>query len=358
MKYFVDESGHGGDVVKALRSSNYAGQPVFALACVTFVDELGLQSKVERIKASFNVTDGELKSGDIKKRPRMALELFEALCVHDAEIMIEVVDKRFFVCMNIVSFLLLPFSGQAENDPRLTLFRNAFAEHICEHAPDAVLTSFLEACSSPANQAVKDCLLAVLDALECDAKHDEVSGAICLVARDRLAELATQDPDTGWNDFLPPPDKNKGGKPVWLLPNLSSLMNVYARINLARRGNVQAVEIIHDEQAQFDDILRDGKTLAESISDYSTLPLTPHSDFRFEEAATLQFGRSHEHLGIQLADVLAGFIMQYVKGKPSYRKRHENAFQMLLSLSDPHRGIGINFVMPTKAIRQLGVTIA
>ena len=358
MKYFIDESGHGGDLVRGALDSGFAGQPVFVLACIGVENESSLEQEVLQIRRSFNINEGELKSSVLKKRPQMALAIFEALSRHDAEVMVEVVNKRFFVCMNMVSFLLLPFSGSAESNPLLPFFQNEFAEYLYYHMPDSELVRFMDACDQPSNEAVKESLTSILNNLQGQRHNNDFAATIKLVAQDRLDEMANTDAIDGWTNFLPPPDKNKSGKSVWLLPNLPSLTNIYGRINLAHCGRIDGFELLHDEQAQFDEILLEAKTLAEQITDYSCLPYTRFSDYRFDETANLGFAKSHEHVGIQLADALAGFVMRYVNGSASFREKHEAAFQSLLEMTDPNRGIGINFVMPTKMIREMGIWVS
>lgn len=46
--------------------------------------------------------------------------------------------------------------------------------------------------------------------------------------------------------FLPSPDLNKHGKNVWMLPNLTSFTNIYARINYFRKRQLDGVRIVHD----------------------------------------------------------------------------------------------------------------
>ena len=357
MKYFFDESGHGGDLIKAAGKYDFSGQPIFVLACVGLPSDGCMDGEVARIKARHNSSAGELKSDSLTKRPQMALDIVQALQHQNARVIIEVVDKRFFICMNIVSFMLLPFAGRAERDPRLTYFRNEFAEYLFEELPDPNLDLFLAACSSPSNKAVADCLEGFQTVLNQSARRSEVADAIALVARNRLEELDSESSMDAWIDFLPPPDKNKHGKSVWLLPNLPSLMNAYGRINLAHQGKIEGLQLLHDEQAQFDDLLNDYKSLAEGITDYIALPFTPNSDFRFLERANLQFGASHEHIGIQRADTVAGFVMRFTKGEGGYRRTHSEAFQSLLRMTDARNGLGINFVMPSRVIQALGVMI-
>ena len=356
--YFIDESGHGGDIAKAKSRYDFNGQPIFVLACVGIPSDSAIEEELSRIRLRYNCASGELKSDSIAKRPQMSVEIIDALLRANAPIMIEVVDKRFFICMNITSFLLLPFAGRAEQSPQLSYFRNIFAEYLCENLPDSTLDLFISAFDVPSNQSLIECLEGIEGVLTDSCSDSEVAAWIKLTVRDRMAELGADGNDDDWKGFLPAPDKNKSDKNVWLLPNLSSLMNIYARINLAHDGKIEGVDLLHDEQAQYDEILENSKALAESLVDSEIFPFTPHSDYRFYEKATLRFVRSHEHSGIQIADTLAGFVMRYVRGTKSYRRKHAEAFDLLQRASNVEKGIGINFVMPTRSVLDLGVRIA
>ena len=77
------------------------------------------------------------------------------------------------------------------------------------------------------------------------------------------------------------------------------------------------------------------------------------------EGAALDFGQSHDHAGIQAADVLAGFMMRYVRdvllGTKPAGPGAQQAFHKIIGLGNPQRGLGVNFVMPTQKLLRLGV---
>lgn len=113
-------------------------------------------------------------------------------------------------------------------------------------------------------------------------------------------------------EYLPIPD-NKFKKRVWILPNLSAFTNIYARMNLYQKGRLADVRLIHDEQLQFDEILEASKGAAEALRERAVEMFTPHSDFNFQESASLSFASSTKSVGVQVADILAGFCMRYVR---------------------------------------------
>ncbi|WP_443024452.1 DUF3800 domain-containing protein [Sphingomonas sp. Ant H11] len=73
----------------------------------------------------------------------------------------------------------------------------------------------------------------------------------------------------------------------------------------------------------------------------------------------LQFQRSHDSIGIQVADVLAGFIARYVQdavwgGAPMHPDKVA-IFRRLVATGDRSLGSGVNFVAPDNMIRFLGI---
>ena len=173
-------------------------------------------------------------------------------------------------------------------------------------------------------------------------------------AMKEYVEMRKEDSDAYFR-FLPSPDLNKRGKLVWMLPNLSSLTNIYARINLFRKKKLEDVRLVHDQQPELDDILRNAKRAAESIiKDTKTEPFTPHSDYLFIESAPLEFVRSHESLGIQVADVIAGTVMRFyrdrLRGNAASPLETTEAVMKLLRKSDESTGIGVNQVVPQRFV--------
>jgi len=148
--------------------------------------------------------------------------------------------------------------------------------------------------------------------------------------------------------FLPPPDHNKHNKRVWMLPNLTSFTNVYARLNLYYGRKLKGVRIVHDQQLEVEDILCLGKATAEALREADSIPYAPHSDFVFAETASFEFAQSHEAIGIQLADIVAGTVMRYFRDSPHtvIDPDLDRVMRMLIGKSDELTGYGINQVVP------------
>ena len=77
------------------------------------------------------------------------------------------------------------------------------------------------------------------------------------------------------------------------------------------------------------------------------------------ESAALRFLRSHESIGIQIADILAGFCTRYVQdavwGGASRQDDRAVAFNRLVNSANRNRGTGNNFVAPAHMLHFLGI---
>jgi hypothetical protein len=142
-----------------------------------------------------------------------------------------------------------------------------------------------------------------------------------------------------------------------VLPNLSSFTNIYARINRYEGGSLSDIRLIHDEQLQFDSILETSKAAAESLQHEAARCFTPHSDFHFRESASLSFASSSKSTGLQIADILAGFCMRYVKDFFADRKHvspvAHQTYDLLRRYTDASNGIGVNLVISSRSASAL-----
>ena len=62
VSFYIDESGHSGDLVKTGNAYDFLDQPYFALACVGVEDEERLAHLVTDLKLRHRLPHGELKS--------------------------------------------------------------------------------------------------------------------------------------------------------------------------------------------------------------------------------------------------------------------------------------------------------
>ena len=293
----------------------------------------------------------------------------QTLCPHrlveierlELPLFLEVVDKKFFIAAQLVNALILPPVGGEDHSPESQFMRNALAEFITEKLPSACLAAFAEACNQATREAVLnayDVLLQSLDACPADGFSDFVRMATA-DTRDDFIDEGPEDPNVV-RRYLPSPDLSPRGKPVWMLPHLSSLMNLYARLNTYTGGRLKGVSIVHDEQLQFGDILQANKTAVEDLSDQGVEFAYGAANYVFHERADMVFERSDRSAGVQAADVIAGYAMRLLVNRlsPGAEPRHDGDWQLrrLIDQDEPGEGCGTNFVMTTAKLRAIGVS--
>ena len=354
INYYIDESGHSGDLIKSGSALDFGGQPFFSLACIGVDDETRLGGEIARLRSKYRIASEELKSAFLKSKPGFVLDLVEFVCSERFPFFIEVVDKKFFLCAEIVNCHVVPPTSGFEVDFWPNLMRNKFADYLYDHAPVTVFEKFIAACTVPSEQTLRESFKALLSLTERDRAKNDVAQGIHINTVKSLDDYETmkQDREDAHLRFLPLPDDSKRSKSIWMLPNLSSFCNIYARINLFQEGDLSGVRIIHDEQKHLDEILETIKQRVESLLKGGACVYTPHANYDFTQSAPLSFVNSGRSSGIQTADVLAGFVARYFKEKVADAKSisppMQGAFDRLLEHSNPANGVGMNLVVPSR----------
>ena len=351
--FYLDESGHSGDMVNGGEPYDFKGQPYFVLAAVGIENEAAMASCIAELRQRHKIAPGELKSKSLQAKPKFIVDLFNDLYERRAPLFVELVDKRYFICVHIASFQLLPTLMGFQESHGLRFIRNTIADFLYIEASDQVLNAFVEACLTPSETMLLESF-SQLEELGNTCRdmpeNGDIAKGLLQMVEQALIEYREhcQGNDEAYLRFLPPPDYNKHNKCVWMLPNLTSFTNIYARLNLFYGRNLKGVRIVHDQQLEVEDILRLGKATAEGLREADSIPYTPHSDFLFAETASFEFAQSHEATGIQLADVVAGTVMRYFRDSPRtvIDPDLDRVMRKLIGESDGLTGYGINQVVP------------
>lgn len=350
--YFIDESGHSGDLASA-KALDFANQPVFALACIGVDDSQALAVEMERLRLIHRCGGGELKS-DMARLAHFVIDLAAYLEAADCPVFIELVDKRFFIAIHIVNHLLC---GGLGLDRVPMPLRSAVAEFLTDGPSDQLLLDYLAACRTPSIDAIRillDALWTWLDAS--DEEVARIAQFLTMEARDRL-KLG----ESPLEDFLPLADRTESDRSVWMLPNLTSLTNIYARINLSRPDGVDGISLVHDEQLQYGAILADNKKLMEDLGRQGNAPPAPFADYDLSGAAELRFIASNGENCLQAADLLAGCAMRFARDAATRRRKPDpkvrDAFLALLGLTEEAQGRGVNLVFTDAALERMGVPV-
>ena len=348
--FYLDESGHSGDLTATGAAFDFMDQPFFVLAAVGIPDTSSFAYEIDAIRAHHRIPSGELKAKSLQSKPEFVGALFDAVLRLRSPLFIEVVDKKYFIVVNIVHWMLFPSIMGFPEGAAKHFIQNTLAQFLYKTAPERVLQTFVEACVRTSDAAVASAFESLLEfhatAVLHDDQRDLMSGLnkATRAAWDEYLELRADDA-FAHEHFVPPPDRNKRGKDVWMLPNQSSFANVCARINLFRGGTMAGVRLVHDQQLEVADILRDSKARMERLRQGS---FTPHADYLLTGESALEFANSSEEFGVQIADVVAGTTMRFyrdmMRASGEIHPAIERAMMAVLRRTDPTTSWGVNLV--------------
>lgn len=360
--FYIDESGHTGDLLTSGRRFEFNGQPHFVLGAVgPIAPEVAAELLCEVVAKHRLHNMREIKSESLDKRPWVARDLVAALKERGVPLFVEAVDKLFFLALQIVNCQILPPSGVVELNEQDKVVRNQIADYLYDNLPGSVLESFINACREDTPAAVRNSLEILLAWTKVPNEDVNDRNLLCMIGQS-VAEtiddlkIALLDDPAGHRRFLPLPDEGKLHAIYWVLPNYSSLTNMYARINRYKEGRLTGVKLVHDGQTQYDDVLRSAKNAVENFVDntsYSHLGAT----YDFSERAELSYGVSAETPGLMIADVIAGHVRRVLREHMSESSIHDDALDAFISIweADVERGAGLNLVLPTAAVHRLQI---
>lgn len=348
--YFIDESGNTGDLILGGDNLTFGDQPYFGLGCLGITHIKAFEDDINELKKKHRIQAADIKSTKIyKNKPKFILDLIKLIAKQKIPFFVELVEKKFFIATNIAFYLVWPPYFSGGEGEKTDYIRNVFAQFITLHAPNEVFTNYFKACKSQSKQDILQAFETLLNFAKSNTsiQHRHLAESVEETMDDFEVMLKKEaSEEKAIRRFLPVPDTGKKGKDVWILPNYSSLTNLYARVNHAHDGNIKKVKLVHDVQTQFDDILFLAKQAVESAT--PERKISPIANYRFLEQAELSMTKSEDSLGIQAADILTGFIVRYAQDKVVYKIEPAlelvEAFHLMADAEDSVKGYGVNYV--------------
>ncbi len=357
MTYYIDESGNTGDLIISANNKDFSNQEYFSLACIGIEESRinEFEKKIIELRVKYKIQSEELKSTSIyNKKINFIHEVINYMESINANILIELVDKKYIIALNIVNSLIHPpyFTEYNAKTQQLIII---IASYLYHNLPISFYIEF----SSIARNPSKEGLEILFSKLEKCLK--ELNSDISLSIINHLQEsyddykiIKEQDKrdKPAYTYFLPLPDKNKRGQLIGMLPHISSFTNIHARLNLVHDNDLSKHKIIHDNQDHFDEIIQHyHKSSIENTVDEAH-NINPNSNFNFTEHTELIFGDSKQSLGIQIADLFAGLSAKIAQSIVSNKtKLKDTDFKVALDilnkiqlLNNKKLGLGVNIV--------------
>lgn len=359
--YYIDESGNTGDLTAAKIEIYVKDQRMFTLAAVGCDLDQPFKDRFEALKAAHRMQSSEVKSKQAYGRPQFVSGLLDLLEERGCPIFIEAVDKHYFVIANIMDRIVVPYVGECDFQPRTLWMKGVMADHMAVYGPPELAHAFIACCQSRDYFEIRDFYKQIIRWAQTSRLPTEgVADAFVRFTRDSLKDFRKLPKAKAVERALPIPDTSPKGKVLWVLPNLTSFTHIYARINRFLEKQVTGVTLFHDEQLQFGDVLLQNKGLMEGFTAQDMKLSLMTTDFEFSASAKLEFLRSHDSIGIQIADVLAGFTARYIQdavwGGMAMDADRMAIFNRLITTGERERGTGVNIVAPESLLRFLSIT--
>lgn len=353
MKYYMDESGNTGDIINRKQDLNFSNQPIFSHSCIGFSEEniMKIEAFVKALKEDFEIPiDQELKSEDFYfKNPKIILLISLFLTEHNIPIICEVTDKKHNISIAIVQNLIIPQHEENEA-PEVNFVRSIIAEFITENAPEICFKNYMAMCQLRTEKSFYD----LIESLKDFFTDSNVDGGKSL----KMLELTIEDYEEVKKErnlesavqyFMILPDLDSSGNEVKMLPLVYSFYNIVARLNKYHKKNLQGIKVFHDTTFEY------SKTLHYCLNNIykSTLKnkdSVPNSDYVLKEIFDLEFVDSKDHICIQVADLIAGFLQRYINGtiykKLEVEEIYHDIFSLLINQNHQKNSLGVNLVLP------------
>lgn len=363
-KFYIDESGNTGDLVVTEKDDNFSSQEYFALACVGLNDSSlpDLEGFIKELKSKYKIQSPELKFSKMKgifgKKIGFILELLKYI-EESCNILIEVVDKKYFLSTTIVNCLVNPPYFQPERDQNTNrLIHLELSQWVYDHVTKEFLIKFTNISRNPSEEG----LIELFDDLLALAREikDPLSDAVCLGVEESIDDFNLLKSDKkqvnrdAYTYFLPLPDTNKRGQLIGVLPYISSFYNLHARLNHLFQRDLSEVSIIHDNQSHFDEILKYYHSGAVENTNEASVTFDT-ADFIFLNSSSLQFQDDKGSIGLQVADLFAGLLNKAIPHliyEDETLTDAENAVLRRIMASLYYQQ-AINFVLPKKQNEKL-----
>lgn len=363
-KFYIDESGNTGDLVVTEEDADFSSQEYFTLSCIGLNDSnlSDLKDFIKKLKLKYKIQSPELKFAKMRgvfgKKIGFVLELLKFI-EESCNILIEVVDKKYFLSTVIVNCLVNPPYFQPQrNQDAIKLIHLELSQWVYDHVTKDFLIKFTDISRNPSEEG----LIELFDDLLALAKEteDPLSDAVCLGIEESIDDFKIIKNDKeqfnrdAYTYFLPLPDVNKRGELIGVLPYISSFSNLHARLSHLFKRNLSEVSIIHDNQSHFDEILKHYHRSAVENTNETSVTFDA-ADFIFLNTSILEFQDDKGSIELQVADLFAGFLNKatphFIHGDGNLTDAEDIVLQRIMA--SLYYQESINFVLPNKQNKNL-----
>lgn len=354
MKYFLDESGNSGDLVSKKWTRAFSDQPFFVLTSIAIDrdSENKIISDIEKILINNDLepTD-ELKSSSNKKGMYHALIEAANLAINCHHI-VEIVEKKYMLCMSITRHFFSKINNSITTPEKHILDREV-CENLYTNLTDNEISVFIDSCINPSIGSARDFIKLIL-------KNKSINRLIRREIIGNYNFFKHQEENKFISHYFPTPD-HVNNKTYHLLPNLSSITAITARINKYHLNEIKDVILIHDDQHEYGDIFLANIENQIKNTESEDIEHIQGVNYKFtEEFKQINFEKSNNKI-IQLSDTLSGFISRCFKSIKADRNLPEDFKYLFLKLNEknlyPNSPLGINFYVSDAVMSKLNKEI-
>lgn len=328
MKIYIDESGNSGDLIQKKIDLTFSNQNIFTLSAVKIPEDV--YSKMEKefipeLKKNHKIQGNEIKSSNLfDNKPKAILDIVNFIKDNKIDYFIELTDKKYYICNSIVIHQVVPMyfipMGEEANG-EWQILREIYMDVLTRNIGELEYQYFFDACKNINEDSLLDSFNSLRKfflrkadeerELYLKSIYQGIMQSIDMSIEDYFDIKKEKGLDFAVRRFIPIPDENKKGKLTYLLPQISSLTNLVARVNYFN-GNLEGITFIHDQQAHFDDML--SYNVQQMLEVGETGHKFTNSDFNIKKPVDITFDAdSTNNVGIQVADILSGFTMRYIQ---------------------------------------------
>ena len=357
---YIDDSGHSGDLVKFNKDTSFNKQPIFGLTGIGVADVDAFDREFSALCRAHKI-QGEPNSQSLRFRHSFVEDLTDLLCRNHLPFMIDAVNKRYQICIVLVSRMIFPNWIVPENVPLSaeTQIRESMVDVFYEHVTDDILQVYCAACDTPDRRQVRSLYLRLISWAEALGQSVDDVKAIGNCCRDLLDVFDNRTDLFDVDDALPIPDPMQNGSPAWIATYYNCFTGLYSRMNLLMKGQLQGLTIIHDEQTQFQPVIEAAKRDLEGyVAGGGAVMPDAFANYVFSQTASLAFASSKITAGLQAADILGGYVVRYVQDglfgtAPNNRRRA--VIEKLTDMARPWDSVGVRYVLPQFEVDKLGI---
>lgn len=340
INYYFDESGFTGNLKIKNEKFNTNNNSIFTLVGIGVSDNSidNLSNDIISLKNKFKIKSTELKSKQIiESYDQFLLNLLELLPKYNTTIFIEVINKHYFIYMQIVEYLI--FSQNVLHITQdFSLMRKDFVLVFYKILPLKFVEEYHYLIHNLSNKSFESFFKNLILFLKNYPKENEIYSSLVTLMLNLLVDIYDfyllelekySNPNKQlFEYFLPIGDFSRTNKFYNTYYHLNCFTNIIFKIDEFSYVP-EIVNLIHDNQLESKNILE------------NTLNLMKQ-DYDLPEYYNLTFEDSKNNILIQVADILAGssriFTEKYLAKNLSLIE--SEIFKKIRAISD------INFILP------------